>query len=141
MQKSDIFKNKKVLVFGLGLLGGGVATTNWLLKHGAKVTVTDLKTKEQLAPSLKRIKGKVMLRLGGHSEADIRANDAVVFNPDISVKNPYVALARKLKKRVENEATIFYALCDKPIVAITRLSRVPRACCSTASASMLSVME
>jgi UDP-N-acetylmuramoylalanine--D-glutamate ligase len=122
MEKKDDardFKNKKVLVFGLGLLGGGVATTNWLLKHGAKVTVTDLKTKEQLAPSLEKIKGKVALRLGGHAERDIRANDVIVFNPDISVKNPYVALARKLKKRVENEATIFYELCDKPIVGIT----------------------
>ena len=113
------FKNKKVLVFGLGLLGGGVATTNWLLKHGAKVTVTDLKTKEQLAPSLKRIKGKVVLRLGGHSEKDIRANDVIVFNPDISVKSPYVALAWKLKKHVENEATIFYERCAKPIIAVT----------------------
>jgi UDP-N-acetylmuramoylalanine--D-glutamate ligase len=119
MRQENNFKNKKVLVFGLGLLGGGVATTNWLLKHGAKVTVTDLKTKDQLAPSLKKIKGNVVLRLGGHSEDDIKNNDIVVFNPDISVKNPYVALARKLKKRVENEATIFYELCDKPIIAIT----------------------
>ena len=119
MAVHDNFKNRKVLVFGLGLLGGGVATTNWLLKHGAKVTVTDLKTKEQLAPSLKRIKGKVILRLGGHREADIRANEVIVFNPDISVKNLYVALARKLKKRVENEATIFYGLCDKQIVGVT----------------------
>jgi UDP-N-acetylmuramoylalanine--D-glutamate ligase len=101
------------------LLGGGVATTNWLLKHGAKVTVTDLKTKQQLATSLKKIKGKVALRLGGHSEEDIKKNDIIVFNPDISVKNPFVALARKMGKRVENEATIFYEQCDKPIVAIT----------------------
>ena len=118
VEKSS-FKNKKVLVFGLGLLGGGVATTNWLLKHGAKVTVTDLKTKEQLAPSLKKIKGKVVLRLGGHTEKDIRANEVIVFNPDISVKNLYVALARKLSKRIENEATIFYERCNRPIVAIT----------------------
>jgi UDP-N-acetylmuramoylalanine--D-glutamate ligase len=116
---SNDFKNKKVLVFGLGLLGGGVATTNWLLKHGAKVTVTDLKTKAQLAPSLKKIKGKVALRLGGHREEDIEANDIIVFNPDISVKNPYAALARKLGKQIENEATIFYGSCAKPIVGVT----------------------
>ena len=52
MQVSD-FKNKKVLVMGLGVLGGGLATTKWLVKHGAKVTVTDLKTKQELAPSIR----------------------------------------------------------------------------------------
>ena len=117
--KYDDFKNKKVLVFGLGLLGGGLATTNWLLRQGARVTVTDLKTKEQLAPTLKKIKGSVALRLGGHDEADIRNNDIIVCNPDISVNNPYIALARTLRKRIENEATIFYEHCDKPIIAIT----------------------
>lgn len=113
------FKNKKVLVFGLGLLGGGVATTNWLLRQGAKVTVTDLKTKKQLASSLKQIKGRVKFKLGGHDERDIRQSDIVVFNPDIPVTSPYVKLARELGKRVENEATIFYELCDKPIIAVT----------------------
>jgi UDP-N-acetylmuramoylalanine--D-glutamate ligase len=123
----NLFKGKKVLVFGLGLLGGGVATTNWLLKHGAEVTVTDLKNKEQLAPSLKRIKGpfgglrvsKVKLKLGGHSERDIRENEIIVLNPDVSPKNHLIKLARKLGKQIENEATIFYKLCSKPIVAVT----------------------
>lgn len=115
----NLFKGKKVLVFGLGLLGGGVATTNWLLKHGAKVTITDLKNKKQLAPSLKKIKGRVALKLGGHSEKDIRENEIIVLNPDVSPKNPLVKLARKLGKQIENEATIFYKLCPKPIVAVT----------------------
>ena len=40
------FKNKKVLVMGLGVLGGGIATTKWLVKQGASVTVTDLRSRE-----------------------------------------------------------------------------------------------
>jgi len=127
MPEADYFKNKKVLVFGLGLLGGGVATTNWLLKHGAKVTVTDLKNKKQLASSLRRIKGpfgglrasKVKLKLGGHSEKDIKENEIIVLNPDVSPENRLIKLARKLGKQIENEATIFYKLCSKPIVAVT----------------------
>ena len=51
------FKNKKVVVMGLGLHGGGVAVTKWLVKHGSKVIVTDLKTKkvntEFLSPTSK----------------------------------------------------------------------------------------
>lgn len=115
----NLFKDKRVLVFGLGLLGGGVATTNWLLQQGAKVTITDLKTKKQLASSLKKIRGKVTLRLGGHSKADILKNDILVVNPDVSFRNEFIAFARKKGKKIENEATIFYKLWPGPIVAIT----------------------
>lgn len=116
---SGYFKNKKVLVFGLGLLGGGVATTNWLIKQGAKVTVTDLKSREQLMPSVKKIKGKAVYKLGGHSEEDIKNNDIIVINPDVSIYNSYVQLAKKLGKQIENEATIFYKFCSKPVIAVT----------------------
>jgi len=37
------FKNKKVLVMGLGLHGGGVGTAKFLCHRGAKVVVTDVK--------------------------------------------------------------------------------------------------
>lgn len=119
IKKAGDFNGKKVLVFGLGILGGGVATTNWLLKHGAIVTVTDLKNRDQLMSSLKKIKGTVNLKLGGHSEQDIKDNEIIVFNPDVSINNPFVKLARKLGKQIENEATIFYKLCQKPIIAVT----------------------
>ena len=43
---------------GLGLHGGGVAVVNWLVKHGAKVTVTDLKSEKELALSLNKLEIK-----------------------------------------------------------------------------------
>src|SRR3989344_7267519 len=113
------FKNKRVLVFGLGLLGGGVATTNWLIKHGAHVTVTDMKSEDYLEPSLKRLKGRPKLCLNGHDKKDIDDNEIIVFNPDVSINNLFVKYARKLGKQIENEATIFYKLCPRPIIAVT----------------------
>lgn len=119
MEAVERFAGMKVLVFGLGILGGGVATANWLIRHKASVTVTDLKTEADLAASLSMLDQPVSLKLGGHDEADIRRCDLVLFNPDIPVRSPYVALARKLNKQVENEATLFYRLCRLPIVAVT----------------------
>jgi len=113
------FAGLKVLVFGLGILGGGVAAANWLIRHKAKVTITDLKPEAQLTESLNRLEQPVRMRLGGHDEADIRNCDLVLFNPDIPVRSPYVALANKLNKTVENEATLFYRLCRLPIIAVT----------------------
>ncbi|MEK7194993.1 MAG: UDP-N-acetylmuramoyl-L-alanine--D-glutamate ligase [Patescibacteria group bacterium] len=112
-------RNKKVLVFGFGILGGGLATTNWLIKHGAKVTVTDLKTKTDLAPTLKKIKGKVLLKLGGHSKKDIEKSDLIVMNPDVSINNEYIKHAFKKGIPVENEATLFFKWVTCPIVGIT----------------------
>lgn len=112
-------KNKKVLVFGFGILGGGLATTNWLLKHGAKVMVTDLKTQADLAPTLKKIKGKVSLKLGGHAKKDIENSDLVVMNPDVSINNEYIKHAFERGIPVENEATLFFKEAKCPIVGIT----------------------
>jgi len=104
---------------GLGLLGGGVATANWLVKHGADLTITDLKNKRQLASSLKRLKGKFKLLLGGHSEQDIKNTDIVVLNPDVRPSSPVVKWAKKHKKPIENEITIFSRYANKPMVAVT----------------------
>ncbi|MBI2058115.1 MAG: UDP-N-acetylmuramoyl-L-alanine--D-glutamate ligase [Candidatus Yanofskybacteria bacterium] len=100
-------------------LCGGVAATNWLLRQGAKVTVTDLKDKKTLAASLQKIKGKLRLTLGRHSEQDIKKNDIIVVNPDVSINNKYIQLAFRLGKQVENEATIFLKNWRKPAVAVT----------------------
>jgi UDP-N-acetylmuramoylalanine--D-glutamate ligase len=113
------FKDKKVLVFGLGLLGGGVATTNWLLKQGAQVTVTDLKSAEQLKSSLEKISNDVELKLGGHSEADIDAADIIVLNQDVALNNKYVQYALSIGKPVETEGTIFFKFFPNRIVGIT----------------------
>ena len=49
------FQNKKITVMGLGLLGRGIGVVKFLAKNGADLIVTDLKTKEQLSSSLKKL--------------------------------------------------------------------------------------
>tara|TARA_Y100000310_G_scaffold343444_1_gene451104 strand:+ start:426 stop:1850 length:1425 start_codon:yes stop_codon:yes gene_type:complete len=111
---------KRILVFGLGLHGGGVATTRWLIKHGAKVTVTDLKTAKLLAPSLKKLKGlKFTKVLGGHRAVDVKSAEIVVQNPAVPSDSPYLKQARKLNIPIINEATLFFWSCPVPIIGVT----------------------
>ena len=50
------FKNKKITVMGLGLLGRALGDISYLAQKGADIIVTDLKTEKELAPSIKALK-------------------------------------------------------------------------------------
>ena len=52
----SISKEKKVTMLGLGLLGRGVNVARFLAECGAILTITDLKTEKELAPSIKQLK-------------------------------------------------------------------------------------
>jgi len=116
-------KNKKVLLMGLGILGGGAATARWLVEQGAVLTVTDMKDAESLKVSLEKLKdldGKINFVLGEHREEDFLNNEIIVLNQDIPFDNKFVETARKAGKRIENELTLFFLFSkSKNIVAVT----------------------
>ncbi len=104
----SFLKGKKVLIVGLGRLGGGVATAKFLLRKRAKVTITDLKTKADLRDSVQELRGKnIKFVLGQHRKADFKQADIIVFNPAVSVFSQWVKLAQKLEKPIENDLTLF----------------------------------
>ena len=107
---------------GLGVLGGGIATTKWLVKQGASVTVTDLRSREQLKSSIKQlgiVAKKIKLVLGEHREADFKTNDIIVVNPAVPRESKYLAIAKKHGARLENEASLFFRYSRNPIIAVT----------------------
>ena len=52
----DKFKNKKITLMGLGLLGRGVGDAEFLAQSGAEVLVTDKKSEAELAESVEKLK-------------------------------------------------------------------------------------
>lgn len=121
-------KNKKVLLVGLGILGGGVATALWLLKHKAQLTITDLKSKKDLEFSLKKLKkysSKIKFVLGRHLQKDFLNNDLIIVNPAIPTLNPhsvvskYLIKAKENNKIIENDISLFFKFVTNPIIGIT----------------------
>ncbi|MFH1866760.1 MAG: UDP-N-acetylmuramoyl-L-alanine--D-glutamate ligase [Patescibacteria group bacterium] len=114
------FKGKKVLMVGLGLQGGGVATVKWLVRAGAKVTVTDLKTSQQLRISLRKLRGyRVSYVLGKNPPSLLKGQDLLVQNPAVPNNSPLIKLALKKKIPIENEASLFFKLSPAPIIGVT----------------------
>ncbi|MCX7778882.1 MAG: UDP-N-acetylmuramoyl-L-alanine--D-glutamate ligase [Patescibacteria group bacterium] len=113
-------KNKKVVVMGLGLLGGGVETAKWLVKKGARVLVTDLKTKNQLKKSLNDLKGlSVKYILGRHREEDFKKADLIIKNPGVPKESKFLKIARKNKIPIETDISIFFRLFKGKIIGVT----------------------
>ncbi|GBD34489.1 UDP-N-acetylmuramoylalanine--D-glutamate ligase [bacterium HR35] len=79
MKNSYSLKNKKVLILGLGVLGGGLATAKWFFKKGAKLRVTDLKTKKELKKSIDKLNkfinsSSILSQYKSLSKENIRVN-------------------------------------------------------------------
>ena len=121
--KNDLVANwlgKRVLVMGLGVHGGGLGVTRFLVGQGATVTVTDLKSAAQLRPSLEALAGlPVRYVLGEHRAEDFTHTDLIVRNPGVPADSPYLALAREHGVPVEMEMGLFFRLCPAPIIGIT----------------------
>ncbi len=116
-------RGKKITVMGLGLNGGGEACVRFFLRHGAFVTITDMKTSEQLAPTIKRLnsdpdldKDRFTYVLGEHRIEDFADADCVIKNPGVKIQgNKYLAAA----KRIESDISIFLHFTKAPIIAVT----------------------
>jgi UDP-N-acetylmuramoylalanine--D-glutamate ligase len=116
-------QNKHVTIMGLGLNGGGEAAARYFLEKGAYVTVTDMKTAEQLKPSVDSINGDATLnrsrltyRLGEHRIEDFSSADCVIKNPGVKYEgNAYLAAA----KAIETDISIFLAFTKAPVIAVT----------------------
>ena len=114
-------RGKRVLVMGLGLLGGGVAAARYAVSQGAaEVTVTDLRSEEMLAESVARLAGlPIRYVLGRHDPDDFRRADVVVRNPNVKRNSPYLAIAREAGKRIEMEIAWFFRACPGKIAGVT----------------------
>ena len=121
--KIEDIAGKHVVVMGLGLNGGGEASVRFLLKHGAYVLVTDMKTAEQLAPTIKSIsedreldKSRLTYRLGEHKIEDFENADCVIKNPGVKYDgNKFLAAA----KAIETDISLFLHFTKAPIIAVT----------------------
>jgi len=119
---SDYFKDKRVTVMGLGLLGRGVGDARYIAEAAAKeVIVTDLKTEAELASSIDSLKGLSNVRfvLGGHQLVDFDNVDMILVAAGVPMDSEYLRHARKAGVPLVQSAALFAKLANIPIIGIT----------------------
>lgn len=102
------FGGKRVTVLGLGLLGRGAGDAAFIAQSGGIVTVTDVKSREQLAASVERLAGlNVLFHLGGHERSDFTNADMVIKAAGVRLDSQEVAAAREAGVPVYMSTALF----------------------------------
>ena len=116
-----IWKNKKITIMGLGILGRGVGVAEFLAKRETDLIVTDLKSKEELRSSLERLKKykKITYILGKHRISDFRNRDLIIKAAGVPLDSIYIQEARKNRIPVEMDASLFAKLANARIIGVT----------------------
>jgi len=110
--------NKRVLVVGLGK--SGVASALFLKAHGAKVTVSDTKSGDELRNEIPVLLDHgITVETGGHGDRTFRGQDLIVVSPGVPVDAPPLVQARALGEAVIGEIELAAQFLPGPIVAIT----------------------
>jgi UDP-N-acetylmuramoylalanine--D-glutamate ligase len=111
-------KDKRVLVVGLGK--SGVASALFLKVHGARVTVSDMKSGDELRNEIPVLLDHgITVETGGHGERTFRGQDLIVVSPGVPVDAPLLVQARSLGEAVIGEIELASQFLPGPIVAIT----------------------
>lgn len=112
-------QRKKVLVFGLGLQGGGTASANTLIRAGAEVRATDTKSRDELRASLEKLDPAIAGTYGGHTLEDIDWADIILKNPAVPYSHPLIQRAVEKGKMVVTESAWTLQFSRNQTVGVT----------------------
>lgn len=134
----DSLAGRRVTVMGLGTRHGGSGVAAFLARHGAVVTVTDLRPAEALTAGLDDLAGlAIRFVLGEHRTEDFVETDLVVKNPAVPWANRYLDSASAAGVPIEMEMSLFLRLCPARVIGVTGTKG--KTTTSTLCAAMLAV--
>jgi UDP-N-acetylmuramoylalanine--D-glutamate ligase len=104
----------------IGLAREGRALARFLAERGVQVTVTDLKTTDDLAEAMTALeRWPIRYSLGGHRLSLLDSTDLVFVSPGVPLEIPLLVEARSRGLPLSSETRLFAHLCPVPIVGIT----------------------
>lgn len=104
----------------LGLARQGVAMARFLARAGARVTVSDLKTKAELADRIAELADlPIRYVLGEHPLSLLRGTDLIAVSGGVPLDIPLLVEARRKGIPLVSDAQLFLERCPARVVGIT----------------------
>ena len=110
-------KGKNTLV--VGFARSGLAAANFLLRRGAQVTITDLRTEQQLAGALSQLIKPARLSLQGHRRQDFLNQDFIVLSPGVPSTLPELTEAAQDGIPIYSEVELAYRFLEGTVIGVT----------------------
>lgn len=112
------YNGKKALVCGMAR--SGIAAAKLLNRLGARVTLQDMKKREEISADVLALEGEgIVLYTGANPDEIACAQDLIVLSPGIPCDLPFIAAAENAGIEVISEVELAYRLTPCPITAIT----------------------
>jgi UDP-N-acetylmuramoylalanine--D-glutamate ligase len=115
--KKDLAGSRAVVV---GMATTGMAAAEFLVKRGAAVVVSDMKTENGLGTAPERLRSLgVEVELGGHSRKTFLSGDLIVLSPGVDPALSPLAEARDQGIPLVSEVELASWFLKPPLIAIT----------------------
>lgn len=110
-------KDENILILGLAV--SGVSTAKALNKLGAKITVTDMKTEEELKDQLLELNDIEIDYVLGSNDVDLSQIDLIIKSPGIPLDIPIIKSAFANNIEVVTDIELAYRISNNKFIAIT----------------------
>ena len=111
-------KDRKIMVVGLGKTG--ISLSRFLCEQGARVTITDHKSKAELSNALESLeKLPLEFDLGGHTPKKFLEQELIILSPGVSSYLKIFDYARNNNIKVTGEFEFSSWFIREPIVVVT----------------------
>ena len=119
--RREEFRGRRVTIVGLGRGRTASGLAQFLVSSGAHVTITDAKTREQLAEGIGRIGDTPVELVLGPSSDDAALADAEYVFVINGVRPRSATIMRALQRHIPvlTEISLFFRLCPATIVGVT----------------------
>lgn len=121
MEYGDYFKNKRVTIMRLGLLGRGVGDAAFLAEAGALVHVVDDAPAEVMQPSVEALATypNITFTFGPYQSEHFTDCDMVLVGAGAPLDVPVLAAARAAGVPLKQSAALFAELSGIPVIGVT----------------------
>lgn len=108
---------KNILI--VGLARSGLAATRLLSGKGSRVTVTDLRSSQELSEVTAALPEQVQLRLGEHRLEDFLGSDLIILSPGVPLSLPALQQAQRRNIPVWSEVELAFRHLQGTFVGVT----------------------